>query len=147
MDITISEFEISSYDDVFALWQECEGVGLSDADSRENIQAYLERNPGISFIATADGRTVGAVLAGHDGRRGYVHHLAVHPDCRRQGIGRRLVDCCLAVLANSGIQKCHIFIFKDNADAIAFWESVGWTSRSDIGLISRTIVPGTGGAC
>lgn len=147
MNISISQFKIESYDDVLALWQQCEGVGLSDADSRESIQAYLDRNPGMSFVATADGKVVGIVLAGHDGRRGYVHHLAVHPDCRRQGLARQLVDCCLTVLADSGIQKCHIFIFKSNADGIAFWASVGWTSRSDIGVISKTLKPSTGGDC
>lgn len=147
MNIDISQFEIESYDDVLALWQQGRGVGLSDADSRENIQAYLDRNPGMSFVATAGGKVVGIVLAGHDGRRGYIHHLAVHPDCRRQGIGCRLVDRCLTVLADSGIHKCHIFIFNNNADGIAFWKSVGWTHRSDIGVISKIIEPVTGGDC
>ena len=147
MNICVSEFEIKSYNDVFALWQQCKGVGLSDADSRESIQAYLDRNPGMSFVATADGKAVGIILAGHDGRRGYIHHLAVHPDYRRRGLARQLVDRCLTVLADSGIQKCHIFIFNNNADGIAFWKSAGWTHRSDIGLISKTLEPGTGGDC
>jgi putative acetyltransferase len=147
MDIHIAQFEIESYDDAFALWQQCEEVGLSDADTRENIQTYLDRNPRMSFIATAYGKVVGQVLAGHDGRRGYIHHLAVHPDCRRKGIGRKLVDRCLTVLADSGIEKCHIFIFSANADGIAFWKSVGWTPCSDIGVISKTIERGaTAGA-
>ena len=147
MNIDISQFEIESYDDVLALWQQGRGVGLSDADSRENIQTYLDRNPGMSFVATDGGKVVGIVLAGHDGRRGYIHHLAVHPYCRRQGIGCRLVDRCLTVLADSGIHKCHIFIFNNNADGIAFWKSVGWTHRSDIGVISKIIEPVTGGDC
>lgn len=139
--IHISRFSIESYDEIFSLWQECEGVGLSDADSRENIRRYLDTNPGTSFVARADGRVVGAVLAGHDGRRGYLHHLAVHPRYRMRGIGRRLVDSCLAVLAEKGIRKCHIFIFHSNSDGIAFWKSMGWTPRSDIGVISKTIDP------
>ena len=139
MEISISQLGIDLYEDVLALWQQCEGVGLSDADSRESIRMYLDRNPGMSFVATADGRAVGAVLAGHDGRRGYIHHLAVHPDWRRQGIARRLVERSLAVLADAGIRKCHLFIFDDNADGIAFWKSLGWTHRSDIGVISKTI--------
>ena len=141
-DVTISPFEIRSYDEVYSLWQECEGVGLSGADSRESIEAYLERNPGMSFVAATDFRIVGAVLAGHDGRRGYIHHLAVHPASRRQGIARRLVDRCLAALAASGIRKCHIFIFDSNTDGIAFWESAGWTPRSDIRVISKNIEKG-----
>jgi len=101
----------------------------------------------MSFVATANGVAVGAVLAGHDGRRAYIHHLAVHPDCRRQGIGRRLVQSCLEVLRATGIRKAHIFIFNENSDGIAFWESVGWTPRSDIEVISKTIERGTGGDC
>jgi N-acetylglutamate synthase len=141
----ISQFTIESYDDALSLWQECEGVGLSDADSREHIQKYLDRNAGMSFVATLEGKIVGTVLAGHDGRRGYIYHLAVHPDCRRQGMGRKLVDRCMAVIADAGIQKCHIFIFNNNAIGIAFWKSLGWIPRSDIGVISKTIEPVTGG--
>lgn len=139
MAARISELTISSYDDVLALWQECEGVGLSSADSRENMEAYLSRNPGMSCIATNNGRTVGAVLAGHDGRRGYIHHLAVHPDYRRQGIGSKLVDYSLRVLAEAGIQKCHIFMFNTNEKGVEFWKSVGWTPRTDIGVISKNL--------
>jgi len=142
MPVKITPFTIESYDDVLALWQQAEGVGLhDDCDSRQGIQSYLERNPGMSFVARVDGIVVGAVLAGHDGRRGYIHHLAVHPDRRRQGVGRRLVQSCLDALGAAGIRKAHIFIFNDNADGIAFWTSVGWTSRSDIGVVSKTIGP------
>ena len=147
MNVDISQFEIELYDEVLALWQRCEGVGLSDADSVANIQTYLDRNPGMSFVGVSGGRVIGAILAGHDGRRGYIHHLAVHPDCRRQGLAHQLVDRCLAVLVKAGIQKCHIFIFNNNTDGIAFWNSVGWTNRSDIRVISKTIDPGTGGGC
>ena len=147
MTISISPFVIEAYEDVLGLWQQCAGIGLSDADSRANIQSYLERNPGMSFVARADGQIMGAILAGHDGRRGYIHHLAVHPDFRRHGLGRQLVDRCLDVLKKAGIQKCHIFIFNGNADGIAFWTSAGWERRTDIGVMSKTLVSGTGGAC
>lgn len=139
MDINISQFEIELYDEVLALWKKCEGVGLSDADSLENIQAYLDRNPNMSFVARIDGKVVGVILGGHDGRRGYIHHLAVYPDCRRQGLARQLVSQCLQVLKNEGIQKCHIFIFDDNTSGIEFWKSIGWIHRSDISVISKNI--------
>jgi N-acetylglutamate synthase len=139
--IDILPFSIELYEEVLTLWQACEGIGLSDADSRENIQRYLDRNRGMSFVATVDGRVVGAVLAGHDGRRGYMHHLAVHADYRRQGIGRKLVELCAKALADAGIQKCHIFIFNHNTAGIAFWNSMGWTPRADIGVISKAIEP------
>jgi putative acetyltransferase len=139
MNIEIHPFTMEAYDRVFALWQQCEGVGLSDADSPSSIQAYLSRNPGMSFIATAGGEVVGAVLCGHDGRRGYIHHLAVHPQSRRRSLGRWLVERCLGALQRAGIQKCHIFIFKQNEAGIAFWKSVGWAPRNDISVISKSI--------
>jgi N-acetylglutamate synthase len=147
MNTEITPFSIDSYEDVLALWRQCEGIGLSDADSRESIQTYLNRNPGMSFVALADGKVVGSILAGHDGRRGYIHHLAVHPSCRRLGLGRALVAQATCALLSAGIQKAHIFIFNSNTEGIAFWESVGWSPRGDIGVISKTIQPGTGGDC
>jgi len=145
MTVTISPLTIELHDAVIALWQKCEGVGLSEADSREGIKSYLERNPGMSFVATIDGAVVGALLAGHDGRRGYIHHLGVHPDHRRKGLGRLLVKKCLAVLGAAGIRKCHLFIFNDNEGGIAFWKSLGWTHRSDIRVASRMIESGAKG--
>jgi phosphinothricin acetyltransferase len=137
MTITISPFMIEAYDEVLTLWQQCEGIGLSNADSREKIRSYLERNPGMSFLAQTQGRLIGAVLAGHDGRRGYIYHLAVHPEWRRQGLGRQLVDQCLQALKIADIQKCHLFIFNDNTGGINFWESFGWEIRKNINIISR----------
>ena len=142
----VTPFTIELYEGVLALWQQTEGVGLhDDCDSREGIHAYLERNPRMSFVATADGNVVGAVLGGHDGRRGYIHHLAVHPDCRRQGIGRKLVQSCVGVFGEAGIRKSHIFIFNDNSEGIAFWKSVGWTPRTDVSIISRNIAQSSRG--
>ncbi len=112
MPVQIHPMTIADYDQVLALWQQCEGVGLGAADSRDNIAAYLIRNPNMSFIARSDESLIGAVLCGHDGRRGYLHHLAVHPTARRQGIARQLVDRCLRELQRAGIAKCHLFVFS-----------------------------------
>lgn len=141
MNIDITQFDISIYDEVFALWQQCDGVGLSDADSRESIKKYLERNQGMSFVALSSGKVVGVILAGHDGRRGYIHHLSVHPDFRRQGLARRLVDCSIKALQDSGIQKCHLFIFNNNQGGLAFWENIGWKRRLDLSIVSKQIEP------
>jgi putative acetyltransferase len=149
---SISAFTIDRYDDVLALWKECEGIGLSGADSREGIRLYLERNPGTSFIAHSEAKLVGAALAGHDARRGYIHHLAVHPDYRRQGLGRLLAGKCVDALREAGIVggwtagsrlrgKCHIFIFNSNTGGIAFWKSMDWTLREDVSLMSKDIDP------
>jgi len=139
MNITVAEFTIDAYEQVYSLWETCEGIGLSSADSRPSIQIYLERNPGLSLMAHDGPTVVGTILCGHDGRRGYIHHLAVQSAYRRQGIGRLLVDNSLAALQSCGIQKCHLFIFHDNASGIEFWERIGWTYRQDIGVVSLII--------
>lgn len=133
---TITTFDINAYEEVYRLWQTCSGVGLSGADSRQNIAVYLQRNPGMSFLAHEDGKLVGSILGGHDGRRGYIHHLAVQQDHRRRRIGRQLVEQCLDSLREEGIQKCHLFIFHENEPGIAFWEDCGWTFRQDIRVMS-----------
>ncbi|MFN2105398.1 MAG: GNAT family N-acetyltransferase [Candidatus Promineifilaceae bacterium] len=135
-------FNIDRYDEVYALWDRCSGVGLSSADERDQIAAYLARNPGMSFIALDGSVVIGIVLGGHDGRRGYLHHLAVDDDYRRQGIGRQLVENCLSALAAEGIQKCHLFIFHENAGGIAFWQAQGWTLRQDIRVMSKHLSEG-----
>lgn len=139
LDVEITLFEISDYDEVLALWQQCEGIGLSDADSRESISKYLKRNPGMSFVASFSDGIVGVILAGHDGRRGYIHHLAVHPDYRRKGLAHRLVDRSIEALRESGIQKCHLFIFNNNDKGLAFWNNIGWKHRLDISVVSKQI--------
>ncbi len=130
---------MENYDEVYALWQSCAGVGLSSADSRGSIASYLDRNPGLSFIAKLQETIIGAILCGHDGRRGYIHHLAVLENYRRLGIGRQLVDHGLEALQAEGIQKCHLFIFRQNESGIAFWQAIGWTYRQDIRVMSAHI--------
>jgi len=137
MSIVIREMTIQDYDEVLALWQTSEGVGLSDADSEESVARYLERNPGLSFVACDGEHLVGAILCGHDGRRGYIHHLAVSESHRRQGLGRALVERCLSALRQAGIDKCHLFVFADNRDTIAFWKGIGWTQRVELVMMSQ----------
>jgi putative acetyltransferase len=143
MILTQRPFNTAHYDQAFALWQACEGIGLSDADSRCNIEKYLSRNPGTSFVVFDGDKLVGTILGGHDGRRGYIYHLAVHPEYRNRGIGRRLAEKCLESLAAAGINKVHLFIFKTNAAGIEFWQKLGWKLRTDISVISRVLEKGT----
>src|SRR2546421_4865159 len=98
---------IDDFDEVHRLWGKTEGVGLNESDSRPNVASYLERNSGMSFVARHGTKLVGAVLCGHDGRRGYLHHLAVAKKHRRKGLGKKLVAACFAQLARSGILKCN----------------------------------------
>ena len=127
--------QIKDYDAVIALWRRTEGVGLNESATRSAIAAFLRRNPNLSFVVENDGRIIGAVLCGHDGRRGYLHHLAVSKRHRCRGIGRQLVNACLAKLRKAGISKCNIFIFANNAEGMKFWKHTGWSLRTELRLM------------
>jgi ribosomal protein S18 acetylase RimI-like enzyme len=138
----IDEMVLADYEEVVALWADTEGIGLDDADTKEVMAAYLARNPGLSFVARRDGRIVGAVLCGHEGRRGYLHHLAVARSCRGQGIGQALVEACLTKLGSLGIAKCNIFVLADNDLGEAFWKKHGWRELGGLKVMQRaTLAP------
>jgi ribosomal protein S18 acetylase RimI-like enzyme len=147
--IAIREMTIADYDDLVGLWTACEGIVLRPEDSRQGLARFLQRNPELSLVARsetgflgqregeAEGGIVGAVLCGHDGRRGTIRHLAVLPDYRRQGIGRQLVEQCLCRLRAEGILRCNAFIHRENPGAAEFWITIGWDDREDLRMISR----------
>ena len=131
--------KLADYDQVLLLWRSAEGVGLNESDTRPAIGQYLKRNRGMSFVAR-EGRTiVGAVLCGHDGRRGYLHHLAVAPSHRRNGLGTKLVERCLAELKRIDILKCNIFVYADNVSGERFWRRNGWKRREDLRIAQKDI--------
>lgn len=140
-DVSIRPMTADDYDAAVELWRATPGVGLGVGDERDAVVASLERNPGLSLVAVRGKTLVGAVLCGHDGRRGSINHLAVVPDERGRGVGRDLVDRCLGSLAAAGIGKCNIVVYRDNAEGQAFWRATGWTARDDLLLMQRTIEP------
>ncbi|MGD8267157.1 MAG: GNAT family N-acetyltransferase [Desulfobacterales bacterium] len=137
--IEIRSFELSDHAAAVDLWQATEGIGLSISDSRDHTAAYLERNPGMSFVACHNGALIGAVLCGTDGRRGYLHHLAVDKRFRGRGIGRQLVAHCLQALRRAGLPKCHLFLYRSNRSGYEFWQKIGWSRRSDLEVVSTVI--------
>lgn len=130
---------ILDYEQMIALWKSIEGLALSEADSKENITAYLHRNQGLSYVCEYNDRIVGTILCGHDGRRGLIYHLAVDPSCRHQRIGQRLVEASIGALSQEGIDKCHIFVIDDNDAGNSFWTSLGWEKRSGFSVYSYTV--------
>ena len=123
--------------DLLAFWARTPGVGLNESDTPEGLKIYLDRNPGLSVIALEDNNIAGAVLCGHDGRRGYLNHLAVAESFRRQGLGRQLVEHCLAGLHRLGIRRCTICLFADNDAGREFWSRCGWNRRADLVMMQR----------
>ncbi len=121
---------IDDYDDVVALWRASEG--MSKLESRDELARYLERNPGISQVVRWRGELIAAVLAGHDGRRGYLYHLAVAAAHRHRGIARAIVDECLARLSALGLPRCGLQVYRDNTLGLDFWRRAGWDERADV---------------
>jgi len=135
MTVDLSEMIAEHVDGVLALWRGTEGVAAADA-SPESVTRFLDRNDGLSLVAHKDGRLVGAVLAGHDGHRGYLWHLAVADSHRRRGAGRQLVEAALARLRAAGIRRCHILVLASNPKAGDFWKALGFFDRPDVRLMS-----------
>ena len=131
---------IDDYDSATTLWRNTEGIWLTDTDEREPMQRFLDRNPGLSSVAYAGDELIGTILCSHDGRRGYLHHLAVDKQYRRLGIGSALVQRSLSLLAQEGIVKCNIFIIEENDTGIAFWEHNDFNLLEHFGWMQRVIV-------
>jgi N-acetylglutamate synthase len=134
--VCIREMVISDYDDVMNLWSASEGMSIREADSKENIERYLNHNIGLSYIALAYNQLIGAVLAGTDGRRGYVQHLAVNKEYRFKGIGKSLLNRVIESLNKQGVLKTHLFVHGDNMNAQKFYEHNGWFPRNEIKMFS-----------
>jgi len=137
MPVRIEPMVIADYDEVLSLWKAIEGLELTPSDSREGVARMLTRNPGLSFVARDGGCVVGAILCGHDGRRGHLNHLAVAESHRKQGIGKQLVVHCVDALKREGIIGCTLFILNANESGRRFWESLGWTAPGTWGVMSR----------
>lgn len=131
---------ISDYEQVYQLWLSCEGMGLNNLDdSKEGIERFLNRNPETCFVAEKEQRIIGVIMAGNDGRRGYIYHTAVNSDYRNKGIATDLVNEAMRALKSLGINKTALVVFSKNSDGNAFWEKIGFTSREDLVYRNKAI--------
>ena len=138
--IKIRVMNIKDYDGIYDLWINTPGMGLNSTDdSREGIDKYLKRNPASSFVAEDDGKIIGVIMSGHDGRRGYIHHTAVLPDYRNQGIAKKLVDNAMNALDKEGINKVGLVAFERNEIGNGFWENIGFVVREDLVYRNKNI--------
>lgn len=131
---------IEDYDGVYQLWMSIHGFGIrSIDDSREGVERFLKRNPDISTVAVSDGRIVGSILCGHDGRRGCFYHVCVHEAYRKRGIGKALAVACMRALQAEQINKVNLIAFKSNQVGNHFWKGEGWTFREDLNYYDFTL--------
>lgn len=138
--MNIRLMKIEDFSACYDLWLRTPGMGLNNIDdSPEGIGRYLRRNPNTCFVAEEEGRIVGVILAGHDGRRGHISHTAVDGAFQRRGIGRQLVEHVLAAMEQEGIIKVNLVVFSHNEKGNAFWESLGFTVRTDLTYRNKSI--------
>lgn len=136
----IRKMTIDDYDGVYALWMSCRNMGFNDVDdSREGIARFLDRNPETVFVAVENGETEGIILGGHDGRRGFIHHMAVRESYRRTGLGTKLAETCLEAMKRENISKVALVAFKYNEAGNAFWEAQGFTVRDDLNYRNKAL--------
>ena len=132
--------QISNYDSIYNLWTNTPGMGLNSVDdSKEGIEKFLKRNPSTCFIAEENEKIVGVIMAGNDGRRGYIYHIAVLPEFRGKHIAKTLVENAMAALEKEGITKVALVVFEKNQNGNGFWEKIGFTVRNDLIYRNKTI--------
>lgn len=136
----IRTMTIEDYEEVYKLWKKIKGFAIrSIDDSREGVSRFLERNPKTSVVALEDGKVVGAILCGHDGRRGCLYHVCVDPEYRLKGIGKAMVVQAMHALHEEKISKVSLIAFTENDIGNAFWKVIGWTKREDLNYYDFTL--------
>lgn len=131
---------ISDYDSIYNLWMNTPGMGLNSVDdSKDGIEKFLKRNPTTCFVAEEDSKIVGVIMAGNDGRRGYIYHTAVLQEFRGKHVAKTLVENAMAALEKEGITKVALVVFEKNKNGNGFWEKIGFTVRNDLIYRNKTI--------
>jgi len=134
----IEKFTIELYEEIVMLWRKA-GISVGSSDTREELERVLQRNPNLFLIGKLDNKVIGVVSGGFDGRRGYVHHLAVDPDYQKKGYGKMIMDDLIEKFRKIGVHKIHLFIEKYNKNVVEFYRNLGWEIRDD--LIMMIYVP------
>ena len=141
INIAVTKMTVGDFDDIYSLWMSCKGMGLNDMDDTpKGIEKFLIRNPDTCFVAKINDITVGTILAGNDGRRGYIYHTAISENYRKIGVASMLVDKVMQAFEDIGISKASLVVFKDNKQGNAFWQKQGFNERTDLVYRDRAIV-------
>ena len=131
----IEKFSMKLYEDVVQLWNKA-GISVGSSDSKNEVERMLERNPNLFLIGKIKDEIIAVVMGGFDGRRGYVHHLAVDPIYQKKGYGKKLIDDLISEFRKIGVHKIHLFIEKQNQDVVDFYGNLGWQMRNDLIMMS-----------
>ena len=134
----VENYSMKYYDEVIKLWRRA-GINVGSTDTKEELERAVQLNPDLFLIGKLDKKIISVVLGGFDGRRGYVHHLAVDPDYQKKGHGKKIMDSLMSKFLEMKVHKVHLFIEKDNKEVVEFYENLGWEIRHD--LIMMSFVP------
>lgn len=133
------EMRVDDHEKSIELWKHTEGMGFLESDTLESLKFYLERNPGMSFVCFENNNLIGTILGGHDGRRGYIYHLAVDRNYRGKSIGKTLTNLSLEKIKSAGIKRCIIMLKSDNEENGEFWLKSGFERREDLNMFSKDL--------
>lgn len=136
--VTIRPMEQTDIPAALRVWQETSGRSRP-VDTHDGLARYVSHNPGLCQVAEQDGQLLGVLVGGHDGRRGFLHHVGVLAPVRRHGVGRALVDCYLAGLKEQGILRLHLLLRQSNAVGMRFWKAYGCRERANTVVISLVL--------
>ena len=134
----IEKFKIKYYDEVVELWRRA-GIEMVSSDTIDEVTRVLNRNPDLILIGKVQEKVIAVVIGAFDGRRGYVHHLAVDPNYQKMGFGKTIMDALIEQFRKMNIHKVHLFIEKPNKSVVEFYKNIGWDVRED--LIMMSYVP------
>ncbi len=134
----IELFSMRYYHDIIDLWKRS-GIEVSSSDTQDEIAKILKRNPDLFLIGKEDGKVVAVVMGAFDGRRGYVHHLAIDADYQKKRNGKMMMDELIERFRKKKVHKVHLFIEKHNKEVVDFYKKLGWDTRDD--LIMMSFVP------
>jgi len=139
--IQIREFRFpSDYEPVYRLWQSIErGVRVGRSDTLPEIEKKISRDPDLFLVAEENGRIIGSVIGGFDGRRGLIYHLAVAAPYRGKGLGSCLMDEVESRLRAKGCLKCYLLVTSDNPEAEAYYQHRGWQNMDSIRLYGKEL--------
>ncbi len=133
-ELRIREFHYpEDYPSARLLWENAgSGIQLRRSDEPDEIQKKLQRDPDLFLVAEADGRMIGTVIGGFDGRRGMVYHLAVTEEYRKKGVGEMLMDELERRLKAKGCIRCYLLVTTENENAMHFYQKRGWAHMNNV---------------
>jgi len=135
----IREMKLADYEDIYRLWKETDII-LKRSDQKQEIGRMLKRNPYTCLVGEIDGVIVSVVMGGFDGRRGYVHHLAVKKELQKQGLGRIMMEELINRFQDLKVIKVHLFVEENNKTVKNFYKNIGFEERTDLTDFSLTLI-------